>query len=369
MQFYTIPLRACSLYSLALLFLLAQSCAPKSSESDKTPESAGSFLTEVDTGMVLIESGSFVMGSDEAYAETHESPALEVYVKSFYIDRTEVTNAQFARFVEATGYQTLAERPVDWERLKKELPPEVPKPADSLLVPGSLVFSPPAGPVPFDRLDRWWKWVRGASWKQPEGPGSSIKGRMNHPVVHIAFEDATAYARWAGKRLPTEAEWEFASRGGQTGKRFAWGDEISPGGQYLANYFQGDFPHANTVADGFEATSAAGSFPANGYGLFDMIGNVWEWTSDYYRPDTKELYKAQGSCHDPLGPASSFDPGDPYASDKRVIKGGSFLCSEQYCSNYRPSSRMASSFDSGQSHLGFRCVRDIDLKPAAVKGL
>lgn len=343
---------------LMLAIFLVNACA-QSADEPKIEESRGSFLSKTDTGMVLIEAGSFVMGSDESYAETHEMPSIEVQIKSFYIDRTEVTNADFSRFVEKTGYLTVAERPIDWERLKKELPADVPKPPDSLLVPGSLVFSPPAGPVPFDRLDRWWKWVPGASWKHPEGPSSSLDGRMNHPVVHIAFEDAEAYAVWAGKRLPTEAEWEYASRGGQTGKRFAWGDEIAPGGQFLANYFQGDFPHANTSADGFESTAAVGSFPPNGYGLFDMIGNVWEWTSDYYRPDTKELYRAQGSCHDPLGPSDSFDPNDPYASDKRVIKGGSFLCSEQYCSNYRPSSRMASSFDSGQGHLGFRCVRDL----------
>ncbi|MBI1316630.1 SUMF1/EgtB/PvdO family nonheme iron enzyme [bacterium] len=341
--------------------LILGGCGPSSGDSVEskaaaTPEAA---RAPFDSSMVLIEGGWFVMGSEEDFAEEHEGPAVRIEVSSFYIDPTEVTNAQFARFVEATGYVTLAERPIDWETLKNELPEGAPRPADSLLVPGALVFTPPAQAVPLDGISGWWRWVPGTHWKAPEGPGSTWKGREDHPVVHIAYEDALAYAQWAGKRLPTEAEWEYASRGAAGNARYSWGDEITPEGRYLANYFQGDFPHRNTAADGFERTAPVRSFPPNERGLYDMIGNVWEWTSDFYRPDTKTLYADGSHCHNPKGPSASFDPNDPYASEKRVIKGGSFLCSEQYCSNYRPTSRMASSFDSGQSHLGFRCVRDV----------
>jgi formylglycine-generating enzyme required for sulfatase activity len=312
-------------------------------------------------GMVLIPAGTFVMGSDANYAEAHEGPEIEVYVDSFFLDRTEVTNKEFGLFVASTGYQTVAERPVDWEQIRLELPYGVPKPHDSLLVPGSLVFSPPQGPVALNNLQHWWKWTPGASWKAPEGPGSGIQGREDHPVVHIAYEDALTYAEWAGKRLPTEAEWEFAARGNSENSQFQWGDELSPDGKYLANFFQGEFPFQNLASDGFGGTASVASFEPNGYGLYDMIGNVWEWTSDLYRPDIKKIYAAMGvkGCRNPTGPDRSFDPNDPDATEKRVIKGGSFLCSEQYCSNYRPSSRIATSHDSGQSHLGFRCAMDV----------
>ena len=243
------------------------------------------------------------------------------------------------------------------------MPPGTPKPADSLFAPGALVFSPPNGAVPLDNMMRWWSWVTGANWKHPYGPESDLTGKDNHPVVHIAYEDAVAYCEWAGKRLPTEAEWEYAARGGEnSNSQFQWGEELTPNGDYLANFFQGDFPHANSAEDGFLSSAPVKSYPPNQLGLYDMIGNVWEWTADLYRPDIKKQYVAMDvkACENPVGPETSFDPTDPYATEKHVIKGGSFLCSEQYCSNYRPSSRMATSFDSGQNHLGFRCVKDLE---------
>jgi len=316
----------------------------------------------VPSGMVFIEGGSYTMGSTDDYAEDHEGPEVKVEVSSFYMDTTEVTNAQYSAFVEETGYVTVAEREVDWEQIKLELPPGTPKPADSLFVPGALVFTPPPGEVPLDNMHRWWRWVPGASWRHPLGPETDLSGKENHPVVHIAYEDATAYCKWAGKRLPTEAEWEYAARGKGKNTQFQWGEELTPDGKYLANFFQGNFPYGNTAADGYDRTAPVGSFPPNDYGLYDMIGNVWEWTSDLYRPDIKVKYAAMGvkGCKNPEGPSSSYDPRDPHATEKHVTKGGSHLCSDQYCSNYRPSSRMATSFDSGQSHLGFRCVKSAE---------
>ena len=314
---------------------------------------------EAPEGMVFVKGGSYIMGSSDDYAEKDEGPEIEVKVSSFYIDATEVTNAEYAEFAEETGYITVAERQVDWEQIKKELPEGTPKPPDSLFAPGALVFSPPPGAVPLDNMQRWWSWQRGANWRHPYGPESDLSGKENHPVVHIAFEDAMAYCQWAGKRLPTEAEWEYAARGGESGtSQFQWGEELTPNGKYLANFFQGDFPHANSAADGFLSEAPVKSFPPNSIGIYDMIGNVWEWTSDLYRPDIKKQYVAMGvkACENPTGPKTSYDPTDPYATEKHVIKGGSFLCSDQYCSNYRPTSRMATSFDSGQNHLGFRCV-------------
>lgn len=315
----------------------------------------------VPTGMVYISGGVFIMGSDAQYAENDEGPEIQVKVDPFLMDETEVTNVQFAKFVNETGYITVAERPVDWDQIKKDLPEGTPKPHDSILAPGSLVFSPPNHAVDLNDFSQWWQWVNGADWKHPQGSDSNIKGKDNHPVVQIAYEDAVAYANWAGKRLPTEAEWEFASRGKGNYGEFAWGDELTPQNTYLANFFQGDFPYNNSQADGFETSAPVKSYPENTYGLYDMIGNVWEWTSDWYRPDTKKLYLVNASklCINPKGPDSSYDPNDPYVTQKRVIKGGSFLCSEQYCSNYRSTSRMATSIDSGQNHLGFRCVKDI----------
>lgn len=340
---------------IALLGICSIGCKKESKEL--------ALLSDADkhkpAGMIWIEGGKFTLGDNDPSAVQVESPAIEASMDGFYMDATEVTNAQFQKFVDATKYITVAERPVDWEQLKTQLPPGTPKPADIDLAPGSLVFTPPAHAVNLGDYSQWWAWTPGADWKHPQGPDSSIKGKDNYPVVHIAFEDAEAYAKWAGKRLPTEAEWEYAAQAGNNDGKFAWGNELNPKGKYMANFFQGEFPYKNTNNDGFERLAPVKSFPANKYGLYDVIGNVWEWTSDFYRPDTYTTYKTSGmrECHSPKGPKDSYDPNDPYGT-KRVIKGGSFLCSEQYCSNYRPNARMATSIDSGQEHLGFRCVMD-----------
>ncbi len=326
-------------------------------ESRPLPSRTGTAPAEEPPGMVWIPGGTFTMGSEDQTAHEVEGPAHGVKVQGFWMDKTEVTNAQYRAFVEATGYVTVAERPVDWELLKTQLPPGTPKPPEENLQPGSLVFTPPDYPVPLNNMANWWSWTTGANWRHPRGPGSSIEGKDDYPVVHIAFEDAKAYAEWAGKRLPTEAEWEFASRGGNPNQPFAWGDELVPDGRYLANFFQGHFPHENWGKDGYTGAAPVKTFPPNDYGLYDMIGNMWEWTTDWYRPDTYRRRSKDDIVVNPSGPYESFDPQDPY-NPKRVTKGGSFLCSTEYCSNYRPSARMATAFDSGQEHLGFRCVRD-----------
>jgi formylglycine-generating enzyme required for sulfatase activity len=302
--------------------------------------------------MVWIPGGSFSMGTDDPEASAAERPAHRVRLDGFWIDSTEVTNAEFARFVAATGYVTTAERPVDWNVLKTQVPPGTPQPPADQLVPGSLVFVPPDHAVPLDNSAAWWRWVPGGSWRHPSGPGSSIEGKSEHPAVHVSWDDAAAYARWAGKRLPTEAEWEFAARGGLEAKKYAWGDEFSPQPKLLANTWQGRFPDQNQCDDGFAATAPVRSFPPNGYGLYDMIGNVWEWTADWYRPDA---YQLGGPAVNPRGPDASFDPAEPY-QPKRVTRGGSFLCNPEYCANYRPSARRGTATDSGASHIGFRCV-------------
>jgi formylglycine-generating enzyme required for sulfatase activity len=308
-------------------------------------------------GMRWIPAGEFTMGSDDARSQLNERPPHKVKVNGFWIDEHPVTNAEFRAFVEATGYVTTAERPVDWEQLKKQVPPGTPKPPDSQLVPGALVFVPPAQAVPTNDLTQWWRWTPGASWRHPDGPASTIDGKEAHPVVQVSWDDAVAYATWANKRLPTEAEWEFAARGGLEGKRYSWGDEFDANGHHMANIFQGDFPHHQTAEDGYPGTSPVRSFPANGYGLYDMAGNVWQWTSDLYRADEFERRAGnEGLCDNPQGPTSTYDPGDPYAV-RRVIKGGSFLCHVTYCESYRPSARRGTPPDTGSAHVGFRLVR------------
>ncbi len=307
-------------------------------------------------GMVWIPGGKFVMGTDEMEAYPAEKPAVELSVSGFWMDTHEVTNAEFSKFVEETGYVTLAEVKPDWELLKQQLPPGTPKPAEELLVAGSLVFTPPSHPVPMEDISLWWTWVAGANWRHPEGPGSSIDGRENHPVVHVAYDDAVAFAEWAGKRLPTEIEWEFAAKGGANGKRFAWGDELTPNGQFLANTFQGNFPNENLGADGYIGTSPAKSFAPNSFGLYDMIGNVWELTDDWF--DALKFARIAGQAPKlDAGMNPCYNPTNPYAKE-RVIKGGSYLCAENYCVNYRPSARQGQSFDSGTSNVGFRLVKD-----------
>lgn len=313
----------------------------------------------VPPGMTLVHGGMFQMGSSRPESRKNEQPPHTVTVSSFWMDTHDVTNEDFAKFVTATGYKTTAERPIDWQQLKKQLPEGTPKPADEMLQPGSLVFTPPKGKVDLNNMNAWWQWVKGASWQHPEGPNSNIMGREKHPVVQVSWDDAAAYAKWAGKRLPTEAEWEYAARGGQDGKRFSWGEEFRPGGKWMANTWTGEFPFKNTQEDGFAGTAPVGSFPANAYGLYDMGGNVWNWCSDWYRPDTHARQKLTGECSDPQGPRASYNPTTPYQTEERVTKGGSFLCQDTYCESYRPSARRGTPPDTGMSHIGFRCVRDV----------
>lgn len=307
-------------------------------------------------GMVWVPSGDFVMGTEGSTAPGTERPAHSVLVDGFWMDEHEVTNAQFQLFVEATGYLTTAEKAPNWEEMRKSLPPQTPRPADEKLVPGSLVFTPPAEPVPTDNPRLWWTWTPGACWKHPEGRESDLNGRGNHPVVHVSWIDANAYAKWAGKRLPTEAEWEYAARGGLVGQRFVWGDEAptDTDGQ-KANIWQGKFPHINTKADGWVRTAPVKSYPPNGYGLYDMAGNVWEWCADLYRADEYLRRAGQGVLNNPAGPTASWSPNEPHAV-LRVTRGGSFLCHVSYCESYRPAARRGTSPDTGMSHIGFRCV-------------
>ncbi len=309
-------------------------------------------------GMLWIPGGEFTMGTNEADAYAQEQPAHKVKVHGFYMDKTEVTNAQYRKFVEATGYKTIAEQKPDWSQMINEVPPGTPKPTDAELVPASLVFVPPAQPVSTADFRQWWHWVPGTNWQHPAGPQSDLTGKDDYPVVHIAWEDAVAYAQWAGKRLPTEAEWEFAARGGLDQKRYAWGDEFAPHQQQMANTYQGVFPNKDEAMDGFTGVAPVGAYACNGYGLFDMIGNVWEWCSDWYDADYYRQLVKEDVVVDPKGPDKSFDPEEPYAK-KRVTRGGSFLCSVNYCVNYRPSARRGTSHDTGSSNVGFRCVEDV----------
>ncbi|HPN71669.1 MAG TPA: formylglycine-generating enzyme family protein [Saprospiraceae bacterium] len=307
-------------------------------------------------GMVYIPAGVLSMGGDNAQAEANEFPKHKINLKAFLMDETEVTNRAFQKFVNATQYVTIAERPIDWEVLKKELPPNAEKPADSILVPGALIFNPTAIAVPLDNPVHWWKWQIGANWKHPYGPESSIDEIMDHPVVHIAYEDALAYCNWAKKRLPTEAEWEWAARGGKENMIYPWGNEPVNEGQPKANFYQGLFPVKNLQIDGFEYSAPVKSFPANDYGLYDMAGNVWEWCHDWF---DVSYYQQLASISDQTkGPDTANNPVMPFQKE-RVIRGGSFLCNDQYCSGYRNARRMGSSPDTGLCHTGFRCVKDL----------
>jgi sulfatase modifying factor 1 len=297
--------------------------------------------------MSWIPSGTFLMGSEDFYAE--ERPVHSVSVDGFWVDAHPVTAGDFRRFVRETGYTTVCERPLD--------PADYPGAPVDLLVPGSLVFRKTVGPVDTSDFRNWWEYVPGAFWKRPEGPGSTINGRDRHPVVQVAYEDAAAYAAWAGKELPTEAEWEYAARGGLQSAVFAWGDEHFPGGKPMANTWQGDFPWQNLMLDGFEGTSPVGSFPANGFGLYDMTGNVWEWTTDFFTPRHPD--EAEKACCIPENPrtlsdAESYAPGETIP--RRVIKGGSHLCAPNYCLRYRPAARQGEAIDTSTGHLGFRCI-------------
>ena len=299
-------------------------------------------------GMVWVPGGTFWMGC-EGCGMPDALPANLVSVDGFWMDRTPVTNAEFERFVAATKYVTVAERPLD--------PADFPGVPREQLKSGSAVFKPTTKRVPLDNPLQWWKYTPGASWKHPEGPGSSVRARADHPVVHVAFEDVAAYAAWAGKRLPTEAEFEFAARGGLDRNRYPWGNEMTPGNRAVANTWQGTFPASDRGEDGYLGTSPVTAFPANGFGLHDMGGNVWQWCADWYRPDTyATMAKSGGVIHNPQGPADSYDPQEPGAK-KRVLRGGSYLCTDQYCARYLVGSRGKSEITSGTSNLGFRLVK------------
>lgn len=329
---------------------------PTASRFATTP--ATQSITRIDTnkaGMVWITGGAFEMGGDGDQALDDELPKHPVKVDGFWMDETEVTNAQFALFVQATEYITTAEKAPDWDVLKKELPPGTPKPADSLLVAASLVFVSPEQAVSSQDYGRWWQWKNGANWRHPQGPGSDLSGKENFPVVHVSWQDAQAYAAWAGKRLPTEAEWEWAARGSLQNAIYPWGNEAIEEGKPKANSWQGAFPQQNTAIDGFEKAAPVKSFAPNRYSLFDMAGNVWEWCADYYSYDYYQTLQQEGAAANPKGPQKSFDPDEPYAV-KRVMRGGSFLCNDSYCSGYRAARRMKSTEDSSMEHVGFRCV-------------
>lgn len=308
-------------------------------------------------GMIQIPGGTFAMGGDNSQARPDEYPKHTVRVDGFWMDATEVTNAQFAQFVKATGYVTTAEQKPDWEEMRKQLPPGTPRPPDNVLVASSLVFKAPSHAVSLDDYSQWWQWTPGADWRHPDGPGSSTAGKENYPVVQVSWDDAVAYAQWAGKRLPTEAEWEWAARGGQKNAIYPWGNEAVDAGKPKANSWQGHFPNQNTKRDGFYSTAPVKSFVPNGYGLYDMAGNVWEWCSDWYRSDYYQNLAKNGTADNPKGPSQSYDPDEPTVP-KRVQRGGSFLCNDGYCSSYRSAARMKSSPDTGLSHAGFRCVKN-----------
>ena len=312
-------------------------------------------------GMVWVPGSTFKQGAvaSDKMAMDHEKPAISVLVDGFFMDATEVTNRQFAEFIKATGYITIAERGIDWEELKKQVPPGTPKPHDSILQPGSLTFKKSKSPVAnlYD-FSQWWNWTIGANWQHPNGPESTIKGKENYPVVQIAYEDALAYCEWANRRLPTEAEWELASRAGSYGSVYNWGNDVSVLSE-MANTWEGDFPVSNSKNDGFELRAPVKSYPANAYGLYDMAGNVWEWTSDWYNANYYKEMKVQNTVLiNPTGANSPFTPNNPLAKEK-VIKGGSFLCSDSYCASYRVSARMGSSMDSSLEHTGFRTVASV----------
>ena len=314
-------------------------------------------------GMVWIPAGEFLMGSAAKQARSNEQPVFKASVSGFWMDATDVTNAQFAAFVHATGYLTTAERKPEWESLRVQLPPEATPPDPALLVPGAMVFKGSAQAVPLDDWSRWWAYVPGADWRHPQGPGSDLRGKDDYPVVQVSWDDAQAYAHWIGKRLPTEAEWEYAARGGLEQVDYAWGSGAPQDARSKANIFpaQRRFPVVQAAYQAQVGTRPVKSYPANGYGLYDMAGNVWQWTADRYRADRfSQLAAAAAPVRDPQGPDDSYDaddPGAPLHAPKRVIRGGSFLCDESYCLSYRPSARRGADPANPMSHIGFRLVQ------------
>ncbi|OEK09517.1 sulfatase [Flavivirga aquatica] len=321
-------------------------------------EALDKMIANPPNGMLWIPAGSFMQGAvpQDQMAMKHEKPQHPVTVDGFFMDIHEVTNAEFAKFVKETGYVTIAEREIDWEEMKKQLPEGTPKPHDSIMQPGSLLFKKSKSSLAnlYD-FSQWWRWSIGVNWRHPSGPESNIEGKESYPVVHVSFQDAQAYCKWAGKRLPTEAEWEYAARGNKNGTTYLWGDDRSHLSK-MVNSWEGEFPVSNTLEDGFERTAPVKTYPPNGFGLYDMAGNVWEYTSDWYNVNYyKDLAAGNKSAINPQGPEKPYNPSNPYLEEK-VIKGGSFLCSDSYCASYRISSRMGTSLDSSAEHIGFRTV-------------
>ena len=330
---------------------------------EATKKSIDSIINNPPNGMVWVPGGSFLQGAvqQDKTAMSHEKPQHPVSVDGFFIDITEVTNKAFKKFVNETGYITVAEREIDWEEMKKQLPVDTQKPHDSILQPGSLMFKKTKTSLPnlYD-FSQWWRWVIGVNWRHPSGPDSNIDGKDNHPVVHISYEDAQAYCKWTGRRLPTEAEWEYAARGKKTSTIYFWGDDRSELSK-MVNSWEGEFPVNNTLEDGFERTAPVKSYPPNDFGLYDMAGNVWEFVSDWYNIKYyEELVATNAEVVNPQGPDKAYNPSQPYLQEK-VIKGGSFLCSDLYCASYRVSSRMGTSMDSSSEHIGFRTVATPDM--------
>ncbi len=328
---------------------MLESSPPSATGGPKAPHGIRSPHSDV----VWVPGGTFLMGSDKHYPE--ERPAHHVTVDGFWMDRHPVTNERFARFVAATGHVTFAEIPPN--------PLDYPGALPGMLYAGSLVFVPPTGPVDTRDVSNWWQYIRGADWRHPYGPESSIDGLAEHPVVHVTFADAEAFARWEGRTLPTEAEWEFAARGGLDGAAYAWGDEFVPDNRILANTWQGEFPWQHASKDGYERTSPVGAFPPNAYGLYDVIGNVWEWTTDWYQPrHPNEATKACCIPRNPRGPRAedSYEPGQPSQIPRKVLKGGSHLCAPNYCRRYRPAARFPEPVDTSTCHVGFRCIERRD---------
>jgi formylglycine-generating enzyme required for sulfatase activity len=351
-------------YFLLVTMIASMSCKQNkkkgnSTEGPPAKSATSGIVFNGDTStleMVRIPGGTYLMGDDNPQSAKDEFPKHKVTVNPFYMDEHEVTNAQFKKFIAATGYITTAEQKPDWEQLKKQLPEGTLKPDDSKLVPAALVFTPPDHEIDLGDYTQWWAWVPGANWKHPDGPKSNIEGKDNYPVIQVSWDDAMAYCKWAGKRLPTEAEWEFAARGGLKDKRYPWGNEGIEEGNPKANTWNGSFPNANSGWDGFKGLAPVKSFTPNGYKLFDMAGNVWEWCADWYRNDYYQQSYLAGGIKDPQGPVDSFDPDEP-KTPKRVTRGGSFMCNDSYCSGFQVARRMKSSPDSGLSNVGFRCVK------------
>ncbi|KEZ94281.1 sulfatase [Nonlabens ulvanivorans] len=353
--------------TVIICVMLLNSCNSKPSHKDGTSQNIALLITPPEgitapEGMIWVPGKVFIQGAkpNDPMAMPREKPGHNVLVDGFFMDATEVTNAQFEKFIEATNYVTVAERPIDWEEMKKELPEGTPKPPDSVLQPGSLVFNKDVeAVVNMNNYGQWWTWKIGANWKQPDGPGSSIVGKEDYPVVHVAYEDAIAYCKWANRKLPTEAQWESAAQGKEADKIFTWGNDISQLSSQT-NTWEGTFPTTNTGVDGFKYIAPIKSFPPNDLGFYEMAGNVWEWTTDLYNHDYYKQLDTTKPIINPTGASTYFNPQSPYQIEM-IMKGGSYLCHSSYCASFRISARMSTSKDSGSDHLGFRTIASIDM--------